>query len=287
MINEIKHLVALALAEDLGTTSTKICGQQDITAMLIPEKAQASAYIKTREPGIFCGQALLEETFIALNKDVSIEWKVHDGEHINKDQVLVSLQGPARALLTGERVALNFLQTLCGTATITHTYAKQLQGTGCQLLDTRKTIPTLRALQKYAVRCGGGYNHRMGLFDAYLIKENHIHVCGGISQAIDIARQQHPEKSIEIEVENMAQLQEALGAQADIVMLDNFSPEQISQAVTLVQGRVKLEVSGNMTLETLADYAQRGIDYISVGALTKHVRALDLSMRFLTIDYVH
>lgn len=279
--SEIQHLVALALAEDLGTAPDAIDANLDITAQLIPAGRQASAQIITREAGVLCGQALLEATFAALSDAVNITWHAHDGDTITDNQVLVTLEGPAQILLTGERVALNFMQTLSGTATCTQTYVQKLAGTQCQLLDTRKTLPSLRNLQKYAVRCGGGHNHRIGLYDAYLIKENHIAACGSIDAAIATARKNAPSKTVEIEVETLAQLDEAIAAGADIVMLDNFSLDAIARAVTKAQGRVKLEVSGNMTLDTLADYAGTGVDFISVGALTKHVRALDLSMRFL------
>ena len=222
-----------------------------------------------------------------MSSDIAIEWHVADGDVIEADTTLVTLNGPAQALLTGERVALNFLQTLCGTATTTRAYVQAIQHTHCQLLDTRKTIPGLRVLQKYAVCVGGGHNHRMGLFDAYLIKENHINACGSITKAVETARAQHLDKTIEVEVENHEQLQEAIEAKAHIAMLDNFSLEQIAPAVTQAKHKIKLEVSGNITQHNIADYARTGVDFISVGAITKHVRALDLSMRFIGLEFEH
>jgi nicotinate-nucleotide pyrophosphorylase (carboxylating) len=210
-----------------------------------------------------------------------VEWLVQDGEHLSPNQELFRLHGPARVLLTGERNALNFVQTLSGVATLTARYVAELEGTDCRLLDTRKTLPGLRTAQKYAVTCGGGKNHRIGLHDAYLIKENHILACGGIREAITEARHLNPGKPVEVEVESLPELEQALAARADIVMLDNFDVPMMREAVRLNQGRTKLEVSGNVTLDTLAEYAATGVDFISVGALTKHVRALDLSMRFI------
>lgn len=280
---QLKAVVTRALAEDLGCADTALDARLDITASLVPAAQRSRAQIITREPGVFCGQALLEVTFAQLSSDVAIEWHVIDGDVIEANTTLVTLSGPAQALLTGERVALNFLQTLCGTATMTHSYVQAMQDTTCRLLDTRKTIPGLRVLQKYAVRVGGGHNHRMGLFDAYLIKENHIHACGSITAAVETARVKHPDKSIEVEVENHEQLQEAIEAKAHIAMLDNFSIEQIAPAVAQARNKIKLEVSGNITQQNIADYACTGIDFISVGAITKHVRALDLSMRFIRL----
>lgn len=214
-----------------------------------------------------------------------ITWFVNDGQLVKANSTLFELSGNARLLLTGERTALNFLQSLSGTATITSQYVECLAGTSTKLLDTRKTLPGLRSAQKYAVKCGGGKNHRIGLFDAFLIKENHIAACGGIEKAINTARKNHADKTVEVEVETIDELTQALNAGADIIMLDNFSPSMIEQAVTLTadisKGKTKLEVSGNMTLETLTTYAKSGVDYISVGALTKHLHAIDLSMRFV------
>lgn len=274
---EITRAVSDALREDLGGS---LDATADITANLIPADARNSATLITREHGVFCGQAWAEEVFKQLGGEVKIDWHVQDGDQVKPNQVLCTLEGPARALLTGERNAMNFIQTLSGCASITAQYAKQLEGTECRLLDTRKTIPGLRSALKYAVACGGGFNHRIGVFDAYLIKENHIIACGGITQAISTAKQLNPGKPVEVETESLQELEEAIQAGADIIMLDNFSIEMMREAVAINAGRAALENSGNVTLETIGDYALTGVDYISVGALTKHIKALDLSMRF-------
>lgn len=281
---DIRRAVRAALLEDLGDALTALDqpdASADITAQLIPADRISTARVITREAGVFCGQPWVDEVFAQLGGEVKVEWKVQDGERLAPNQELFRLHGPARVLLTGERNALNFVQTLSGVATLTARYVAELEGTDCRLLDTRKTLPGLRSAQKYAVTCGGGKNHRIGLFDAYLIKENHILACGGIAEAISEARRLNPDKPVEVEVESLAELEQALTARADIVMLDNFDIPMMQEAVRLNQGRAKLEVSGNVTLDTLAGYAATGIDFISVGALTKHVRALDLSMRFV------
>ncbi|MBL0663747.1 carboxylating nicotinate-nucleotide diphosphorylase [Aeromonas caviae] len=281
---DIRRAVRAALLEDLGDALTALDqpdASADITAQLIPADRISTARVITREAGVFCGQPWVDEVFAQLGGEVKVEWKVQDGERLAPNQELFRLHGPARVLLTGERNALNFVQTLSGVATLTARYVAELEGTDCRLLDTRKTLPGLRSAQKYAVTCGGGKNHRIGLFDAYLIKENHILACGGIAEAIREARRLNPDKPVEVEVESLAELEQALAARADIVMLDNFDIPMMQEAVRLNQGRAKLEVSGNVTLDTLAGYAATGIDFISVGALTKHVRALDLSMRFV------
>lgn len=281
---DISRAVRAALLEDLGQALTVLDqpdASADITAQLIPADRISTARVITREAGVFCGQPWVDEVFAQLGGEVKVEWKVQDGEQLSPDQELFRLHGPARILLTGERNALNFVQTLSGVATLTARYVAELAGTECRLLDTRKTLPGLRSAQKYAVTCGGGKNHRIGLFDAYLIKENHILACGGIKEAITEARRLNPGKPVEVEVESLAELELALSAAADIVMLDNFDVTMMREAVILNRDRAKLEVSGNVTLETLADYAATGVDFISVGALTKHVRALDLSMRFV------
>ncbi|MBL0627198.1 carboxylating nicotinate-nucleotide diphosphorylase [Aeromonas jandaei] len=281
---DVSRAVRAALLEDLGDALTALDqpdASADITAQLIPADRMASARIITREAGVFCGQPWVDEVFVQLGGEVKVEWKVQDGEVISPNQELFRLHGPARLLLTGERNALNFVQTLSGVATLTARYVAELEETDCRLLDTRKTIPGLRTAQKYAVTCGGGKNHRIGLYDAYLIKENHILACGGIAEAINEARHLNPSKPVEVEVESLAELEQALAANADIVMLDNFDVAMMREAVAINQGRAKLEVSGNVTLDTLAEFAATGVDFISVGALTKHVRALDLSMRFL------
>jgi nicotinate-nucleotide pyrophosphorylase (carboxylating) len=285
---DVSRAVRAALLEDLGdalTTLDQPDASADITAQLIPADRMASARIITREAGVFCGQPWVDEIFLQLNAqfggDVQVDWQVQDGELLTPNQELFRLHGPARLLLTGERTALNFVQTLSGVATLTSRYVAELEGTKCRLLDTRKTLPGLRTAQKYAVTCGGGKNHRIGLYDAYLIKENHILACGGIAEAIGEARHLNPGKPVEVEVESLAELEQALAARADIVMLDNFDVAMMGEAVAINQGRAKLEVSGNVTLDTLAEFAATGVDFISVGALTKHVRALDLSMRFI------
>ncbi|WP_354688548.1 carboxylating nicotinate-nucleotide diphosphorylase [Aeromonas sp. 19NY04SH05-1] len=281
---DVSRAVRAALLEDLGdalTTLDQPDASADITAQLIPAERLSSARVITREAGVFCGQPWVDEVFAQLGGEVKVEWLVQDGERLSPNQELFRLHGPARLLLTGERNALNFVQTLSGVATLTARYVAELEETGCRLLDTRKTIPGLRSAQKYAVTCGGGKNHRIGLFDAYLIKENHILACGGIAGAIQEARRLNPDKPVEVEVESLTELEQTLTAGADIVMLDNFDLAMMREAVAINQGRAKLEVSGNVTLETLAEFAATGVDYISVGALTKHVRALDLSMRFI------
>lgn len=281
---DVSRAVRAALLEDLGdalTTLDQPDASADITAQLILADRMASARVITREAGVFCGQPWVDEVFVQLGGEVKVEWLVQDGEVLSPNQELFRLHGPARLLLTGERNALNFVQTLSGVATLTARYVAELEGTDCRLLDTRKTIPGLRTAQKYAVTCGGGKNHRIGLYDAYLIKENHILACGGIAEAINEARHLNPGKPVEMEVESLAELEQALAAKADIVMLDNFDVAMMREAVAINRGRAKLEVSGNVTLDTLAEFAATGVDFISVGALTKHVRALDLSMRFI------
>ncbi len=285
--HDIIATVTWALKEDLGAFGEQSpSSDQDITAMLIPENEQAVATVITREDCIVCGVAWVNEVFAQLDASQSnlaktqITWFVNDGEMVKANTTLFELTGNARVLLTGERTALNFLQTLSGTATLTRQYVKELAGTNTKLLDTRKTLPGLRSAQKYAVLCGGGVNHRIGLFDAFLIKENHIAACGGIAQAVATAKQNHSDKTVEVEVESMDELQQALDAGADVIMLDNFTPAMIEQAVSATRGKAKLEVSGNMTIEILREYTKAGVDYISSGALTKHLQAVDLSMRF-------
>ena len=273
----ISQLVTLALDEDLNYQSAE---QGDITAQLIPQAEQANAKVITREDCIFCGKDLIIEVFKQVDPSVVVNICVNDGDFVSANSTLFTASGSARAILTAERTALNFIQTLSGTATTTAHYVKELSGTSTQLLDTRKTIPGLRALQKYAVKCGGGANHRIGLFDAFLIKENHIAACGGINNAVTQAKLNHADKPIEVEVESFDELEQAINAGADIIMLDNFNPEQIRQAVSITNKRAKLEVSGNMTLETLKAYSQAGVDFISSGALTKNLQSIDLSMRF-------
>ena len=267
----IAKLVAQALAEDIAGG--------DITAELIGADVQASGRIVTREDGILCGTAFALEAFQQIDPSCHAEWAAQDGDTIAADNVICALVGPARALLTGERTALNFLQLLSGTATTASQYAARVAHTGVKLLDTRKTVPGLRLAQKYAVTCGGCYNHRIGLFDAFLIKENHISAAGGIAEAVAAAKDVAPDKPVEVEVENEAELELALRAGADRIMLDNFTMEGLRDAVAHTAGRAELEASGNVTDKTLIAIAETGVDFISIGALTKHVRALDLSMR--------
>ncbi|EHR40644.1 carboxylating nicotinate-nucleotide diphosphorylase [Alishewanella jeotgali] len=276
LADELRRAVAAALAEDLGQQNAEL---GDITASLIPASQQAVATIITREDCVLCGSGFVNEVFLQLGNQVSIQWHATDGDRLSANSVICTLQGPARALLTGERTALNFLQLLSGTATTTAHYVRYLEGSNTRLLDTRKTLPGLRFAQKYAVSCGGGLNHRFGLFDAFLIKENHIAAAGSIIQAVQQARHNFPGKPVEVEVENLDELKQALTAGADIIMLDNFATPEIRQAVLLNQGRAKLEVSGNITSERLSELAATGVDFISSGALTKHVQAIDLSMR--------
>ena len=270
--HSIQINIQQALAEDIA--------DGDITALLTPENEQASASILSREPMILAGQPWVNALIQSYDSSVSIEWLKNDGEHVAANEVFLKLAGSARSLLTVERAALNFIQTLSAVATKTAAYLTHLDGLNTKLLDTRKTLPGLRIAQKYAVAIGGGQNHRLGLFDAFLIKENHIMAAGGISQAIAQARQIAPTKPIEVEVENWDELNQALDAGANIIMLDNFSEQQMIDAVKHVNGRCKLEASGNITLENLRKIATTGVDYISMGALTKDVKAIDLSMRF-------
>ncbi|KAA6099108.1 MULTISPECIES: carboxylating nicotinate-nucleotide diphosphorylase [unclassified Pantoea] len=274
---DIPETVARALQEDLGG---EVDADRDITAQLLPQAAQAEARVITRDAGVFCGKRWVEEVFIQLGNNVSITWHVEDGQPLVADQLLFELKGPARLLLTAERTALNFVQTLSGVATAVNRYVALLSGSNTQLLDTRKTLPGLRTALKYAVLCGGGQNHRLGLSDAFLIKENHIIASGSVSKAVEKALWLHPDVPVEVEVESLSELQLALAAGADIIMLDNFTLAMMQQAVTLTAKRALLEVSGNVTETTLPQIAATGVDYVSVGALTKHVQALDLSMRF-------
>ncbi|GAB81006.1 carboxylating nicotinate-nucleotide diphosphorylase [Shimwellia blattae] len=274
---DVPEIVSRALREDLGG---EVDASNDITAQLLPADSQSHARVITREDGVFCGKRWVEEVFIQLGGDVVVTWHVEDGDAVRADQTLFELQGPSRILLTGERTALNFVQTLSGVASEVRTYVDLLSGTRTQLLDTRKTLPGLRSALKYAVLCGGGSNHRLGLSDAFLIKENHIISSGSVRAAVEKAFWLHPDVPVEVEVENLDELEDALHAGADIIMLDNFDIDQMREAVQRTAGKARLEVSGNVTKETIRAFASTGVDYISVGALTKHVHALDLSMRF-------
>jgi nicotinate-nucleotide pyrophosphorylase (carboxylating) len=272
---DLPQQVGAALAEDIGAG--------DLTAALIPAASSGRAFVIAREAAIVCGRPYVEASFRQLDSRVSFDWQVAEGDSVQANQRLFMVEGPARALLTGERCALNFLQLLSGTATAAHAYAVLLEGTNCRLLDTRKTIPGLRSAQKYAVRVGGGHNHRMGLFDGILIKENHIMAAGSIALAVAAAKLEAGTVPIEVEVENLPQLQQAIDAGADIALLDNFSLAAMREAVALNAGAntaLKLEASGGITAANIRAIAATGIDFISVGSITKHVRAVDLSMRF-------
>jgi nicotinate-nucleotide pyrophosphorylase (carboxylating) len=272
---DLPQQVARALAEDIGAG--------DLTAALIPADRTGRATVITREAAVICGMPYVNATFDAIEPQVRIDWQVAEGERVKANQPLFNVEGPARALLTGERTALNFLQLLSGTATAANAYAVLLEGTKCRLLDTRKTIPGLRTAQKYAVRVGGGQNHRMGLFDGVLIKENHIMAAGSIAKAVAEARRSGGQVPVEVEVETLSELQQAIAAGADIAMLDEFSLQSMREAVAVNSAAMrplKLEASGGISSSTIRDIAETGVDYISVGSITKHVRAIDLSMRF-------
>jgi nicotinate-nucleotide pyrophosphorylase (carboxylating) len=256
-----------------------------VTAALIAESRRVRGRIVTREDAVLCGAPWVAETFAELDPAIQLHWQAQDGMRIRAGQVVLELEGPARAVLTGERTALNFLQLLSGTATCTRAYVDAVAGTGCEILDTRKTLPGLRTAQKYAVRCGGARNHRTGLFDQVLIKENHIAAAGSIGQAISAARRVSPGVPVEVEVESLAELAEALAAGPDIVLLDDFPLEELRAAVQAKRAQgpdVRLEASGSVTLDNVRRVAETGVDFVSVGSLTKHVRAIDLSMR---LDY--
>ncbi|HEY3858637.1 MAG TPA: carboxylating nicotinate-nucleotide diphosphorylase [Gammaproteobacteria bacterium] len=269
---DISVTVSRALAEDIG--------DGDLTAALVPESARAKGRVISRQQAVLCGTAWFDEVFRQVDDGIQVHWQVRDGDTVQKDQVLCQLEGPARGLLTGERSALNFLQTLSGTASEARRYAEAVRGTRATILDTRKTLPGLRNAQKYAVRCGGASNYRMGLYDGILIKENHIMAAGGIAPVVQAARAQGVQVPVEVEVETLEQVQEALAAGADILLLDNLDLDKMRQAVAITAGRAKLEASGGIDLKVIRQVAETGVDYISVGSLTKHVQAVDLSMRF-------
>lgn len=269
--SDIAPLVALALEEDIGSG--------DITAGLVSADEKAIATVITREPGVLCGTQFVDAVFDAVDSSLEVAWLKVDGDKLKANDTLFTVSGAARSILTAERAALNFLQMLSGTASYSAKLAALVKGTSARLLDTRKTIPGFRLAQKYAVTCGGCHNHRIGLYDAFLIKENHIAACGGIREAIETARAYAPGKPVEIEVESLDELSEALNARADRVMLDNFSLDDMRQAVALNNAQAELEASGNVTESTLRDIAETGVDFISIGALTKVIIPLDLSMR--------
>ena len=269
----VKTAVSRALEEDIGSG--------DITAELIGRDAIAHAEVITRDAGVFCGQPFVDEVCAQIDAAIGVQWRVADGDELVPGQLLVTLHGPARSLLTAERTLLNFAQLLSGTASKTRRYLRLIEDTGATLLDTRKTIPGLRAGQKYAVRCGGGRNHRMGLYDAYLIKENHVAAAGSIASAVCQARTLHNDRPVEVEVENLDELDQAIAAGADIAMIDNFNLADSIEAVDRSRGKLKLEASGGIDEASIVEIARTGVDYISVGELTKVVTPLDLSMRFV------
>ena len=272
--SDLSAQVSAALREDVGSG--------DVTAALVPAEQQVRGRVIARETGVICGSVWVDETFRQLDPRVRVRWRVRDGERVAPDAIVFEIEGPARAVLTGERTALNFLQTLSGTASAARRFVDAVAGTGCRILDTRKTLPGLRTAQKYAVRCGGADNHRMGLYDMVLVKENHIAAAGSMAAAVANARRLTPGLQVEVDVESLGELEQALAAAADIVMLDEFSLDDMLVAVRTNAAhahRAKLEASGSVTLETVREIAATGVDYVSVGSITKHVRALDLSLR--------
>jgi nicotinate-nucleotide pyrophosphorylase (carboxylating) len=270
---------AAQIAADVERALTEDLGQGDATAALLPADARAQARLTCRDAAVIAGSAWFDACFRRLDPSVQIDWRVSDGDQVAPGTLLCSLSGHARSLVTAERTALNFLQLLSATATTTARHVAAVAGTAVRVLDTRKTVPGLRVAQKYAVRCGGGHNQRMGLYDAILVMENHIIAAGGIAAAVSAARRLHPDLPLEVEVENLDELEQALQAGVDRIMLDNFELEQMREAVARTAGRVPLEISGNVDLQTIGDFARTGVDFISVGALTKHVHAIDLSLR--------
>ena len=280
-MHKSNHALPDSLEDDVRRALDEDVGTGDVTASLIPSGSEAEARVVCREPAVICGAPWFDAVFAALDRSIKVEWAVGEGARCEADTVVCRLSGPARPILTGERTALNFLKTLSGTATATRAFADAVSGTGCRILDTRKTIPGLRAAQKYATRVGGAVKHRLGLWDALLIKENHLMAAGGISAAVAAARRLHPQLKIEVEVESLEEAREALAVHADILLLDNFSLDDLRTAAELAHGTgSSLEASGDVTLATLAGVAASGVDFISVGALTKHLRAVDYSMRF-------
>ena len=270
--NEVRRNVQAAIVEDVGAG--------DINAALISKEQIATAHLITRTAGVFCGQPWADETCQQIDTSITIEWLVHDGQSVTPGDALLVAHGPARSLLTCERIMLNFIQLLSGTATAARQYVEAISETSAKILDTRKTVPGLRIAQKYAVAVAGAKNHRMGLFDAYLIKENHIAAAGGITESVNAARRQNPHIKIEIEVETIPQLLEAIEAGVDMALLDNFSMEELREAVTLSDGDIPLEASGGITLENVVSIAQTGVNYISVGEITKNIEPMDISLRF-------
>lgn len=270
--DEVRRNVRAAIVEDVGSG--------DINAALISTDQLATAHLITRTAGVFCGQPWADETCQQIDTSITIEWLVHDGQSVTPGDALLVAHGPARSLLTCERIMLNFIQLLSGTATAASQYVEAISETSAKILDTRKTVPGLRIAQKYAVAVAGAKNHRLGLFDAYLIKENHIAAAGGITESVDVARRRNPHIKIEVEVETISQLVEAIEAAVDMALLDNFSMEKLHEAVTLSDGNIQLEASGGITLENVVSIAQTGVNYISVGEITKNIEPMDLSLRF-------
>lgn len=275
------ELLEAAILQNVTSAIHEDIGQSDISAELIGPSVQAEAEVISRDPGVFCGAAWVVETLRCIDPTITVAWSVADGDDVNPNQRLFTLQGGARQLLSAERTVLNFVQVLSGTASRTRAYVQLIEGTGCRLLDTRKTVPGLRMAQKYAVHCGGGTNHRIGLFDAFLLKENHILAAGDIRTAVTRARSHRPGLPVEVEVENLEELDQAMAAGADIALIDNFSIDQTRTAVAQSRGKIVLEASGNITMESIRAIAETGVDYISCGDLTKRVQPLDLSMRFV------
>lgn len=270
--NDLSLIVQKSLDEDIGSG--------DITSDLIPDDKIAKAFVMSRDNAIVCGVDWVNETFKQIDKELNINWHVNDGDTVKKNEILFTINGSSKKILTGERTALNFLQLLSGIATECNQYVMLIEHTQCKLLDTRKTIPGLRRAQKFAIKCGGGNNHRMGLYDSILIKENHISACGSIEKAICTAKKLHPEKSLEIEVESIHELEIALKYEPEVIMLDNFKEDDLRKAVALNKKTTKLEASGNITKENIKAIAETGVDFISIGSLTKNIKAIDLSLKF-------
>lgn len=282
-INEIKHQVQQALNEDLGVHTNDDAKYQkdlDVTASLISESKESKAQLICREKAILCGRDWFDAAFNLLNDKIQLTWYFEDGQEINNNDIICEISGCARDILTAERTALNFLQTLSATATQTSRFVKAIEKTGCKILDTRKTIPGLRLAQKYAVSCGGGFNHRIGLYDMVLIKENHIQAAGSISAAVTKAREKFQHLKIEVEVENIDELQQAINSKVNRILLDNMDISMLQEAVLITANRIDLEASGNITLDNIHSIAETGVDYISTGAITKNINAIDFSLRF-------
>lgn len=279
--NEIENQVQLALNEDLGVAAKATFTNQDVTASLIPESKQSTAQLICREDAILCGSDWFNTAFNLLNNEICIKWHFKDGQKIKNNDIVCEISGNARHILTAERTALNFLQTLSATATQTSILTKAVADTHCKILDTRKTIPGLRLAQKYAVTCGGGINHRVGLYDMVLIKENHIHAAGSITAAVNTARENFKDLKIEVEVENIDELQQAIACKVDRILLDNMDIPTLTKAVEINNKKIDLEASGNITLDTIRSIAETGVDYISTGSITKNISAIDFSLRFI------